>query len=309
MDAAVQATSGDAAGSRESAARLGYVDDPFARHFVRRAQRRAPLINRGTHSRFSGIQRILAQFCERAPGGQVVVLGAGLDTSYFLARRRGRVPRRFFEIDFAEVTARKAAAVRRAPELQALLPADTQVAAGGAELHSDSYCLVAGDLRRFEEDLAPRLQALGLDPALPTLFVSECVLVYLEPAHSNAVLDWITRAVPNAGVVTYEQIRPDDRFGRAMVDNLRARGLELHGLHAFPTLDSAAERFRARGWHAAQALDLADYHGRLDPAERARLGAIELMDEWEEFTLLAQHYAFTFAHTADAAPFSGMGWF
>ncbi|KAJ2431673.1 carboxy methyl transferase for protein phosphatase 2A, partial [Coemansia sp. RSA 2440] len=58
-DAVVQGTSNDAAVSRESAARLGYIDDPFIRHFVKRPLRRAPLINRGTHSRFDGVQRIL----------------------------------------------------------------------------------------------------------------------------------------------------------------------------------------------------------------------------------------------------------
>ncbi|KAJ2801760.1 carboxy methyl transferase for protein phosphatase 2A [Coemansia helicoidea] len=307
-DAAVQGTSNDAAVSRESAARLGYIDDPFIQYFVRRPQRRAPLINRGTHSRFDGVQRILRQFAARAAGcGQVVVLGAGLDTSYFLLRREGPVPLRYFEVDFAEVTAKKAATLWRTAALRTLLPEDAAVAGGGTEVHSNTYNLVAGDLRRFEAEVVPTLAARGLDTAAPTLFVSECVLVYLGAEDSDALIDWITWAVPNAGIVTYEQIRPDDRFGQMMVANLRARGLELHGLHAYPTLDAAARRFLERGWHAARALDLAEYHERLRPEERARLSEIEILDEWEEFTLLAQHYAFAFAHTAAAGPFDAMG--
>ncbi|KAJ1731039.1 carboxy methyl transferase for protein phosphatase 2A, partial [Coemansia biformis] len=301
-------TGTDAAVSRESAARLGYIDDPFIQYFVRRAQRRAPLINRGTHSRFDGVQRILQQFIARTPGeGQVVVLGAGMDTSYFILRQKRLVPRRYFEIDFAEVTAKKASTICRTPALKSLLPQDTALAAGGTELISDSYSLVAGDLRFFESRVAPKLIERGLDTSLPTLFVSECVLVYLDPAHSDSLIDWITRSTPNAAILTYEQIRPDDRFGQMMVANLRARGLELHGLHAYPTLDSTTNRFLGRGWHAAHSLDLADYHARLDPAERARLAEIEFLDEWEEFTLLAQHYAFAFAYTSPAGPFGAMG--
>ncbi|KAJ1840496.1 carboxy methyl transferase for protein phosphatase 2A [Coemansia sp. RSA 2708] len=314
-DAVVQGTSSDAAVSRESAARLGYIDDPYIRHFVKRPQRRAPLINRGTHSRFDGVQRILRQFvaqvnspsdsdCRR---GQIVNLGAGMDTSYFLLKQLDMLPRRFFEVDFAKITARKATTICRTPQLKMLLPDDIKVAAGGAELHSAGYSLIAGDLREFATQVAPRLVELGFDVAEPTLFLSECVLIYLEPRHSDKVLDWITANVRYAGILTYEQILPDDRFGRMMIENLRARGLELRGLHAYPTLQSTSQRFLDRGWHSAVAVDLATYHEELvSEAERARLARIEFLDEWEEFRLLAQHYAFTFAFTKQSPVFDAM---
>ncbi|KAJ2710089.1 carboxy methyl transferase for protein phosphatase 2A [Coemansia spiralis] len=92
-----------------------------------------------------------------------------------------------------------------------------------------------------------------------------------------------------------------------MVTNLCARGLELHGLHAYPTLDATTRHFLERGWHAARALDLAAYHDRLGPEKRTPLVQIEFLDKWEEFTLLAHHYTFAFVHTAPAAPFAMMG--
>ncbi|KAI8318904.1 leucine carboxyl methyltransferase [Martensiomyces pterosporus] len=316
-DAIVQGTSNDAAASRESAARLGYIGDVFIRHFVKHPQRRAPLINRGTYCRFHGVQRILRQFAtslrtdtEQEPGslrGQIVVLGAGLDTSYFILRSLGLNVRRYFEIDFAEITAKKAATIYRKRDLAGLLPADTKVASGGSELHSQSYSLISGDLREFETQVVPKLMTHGFDAEEPTLFLSECVLIYLDPKYSDKILDWITNAVPNAGILTYEQILPDDRFGRMMIENLRGRGLELKGLHAHPTLKSTAQRFVSRGWHSAAAVDLADYHDKcVEKQEIARLAKIEFLDEWEEFRLLAQHYAFTLAFTRDAVPFSSM---
>ncbi|KAJ1885865.1 carboxy methyl transferase for protein phosphatase 2A, partial [Coemansia sp. IMI 209127] len=316
-DTAVQETSNDAAVSRESAARLGYIDDPWIAAFVKNPQRRAPLINRGTYSRFHGIQSALRRFVEAiqhpqhpsaeggssSPVGQVVVFGAGMDTSYFLLPSDQRAAVRFFEIDFPDITARKASTIWRKRTLRSLLPADTTVAAGGTELHADSFNLLAADLRDFEPAVVPKLRDRGFDSSRPTLFISECVLIYLDPEHSDAILDWITQNVPNAGIITYEQILPDDRFGQMMIENLRSRGLVLRGLHAYPTLESTAQRFLSRGWHSARAVDLADYHDScVEPSEHERLSRIELLDEWEEFRLLARHYAFTFACTSDSHP-------
>ncbi|KAJ1817970.1 carboxy methyl transferase for protein phosphatase 2A [Coemansia sp. RSA 2675] len=304
-DHAVQGTSNDAAVSRESAARLGYITDPYIRHFVKPAQRRAPLINRGTFCRFHGVQNTLCQFIQALgattqASGQIVVLGAGFDTSFFILEKEGLSAGKYFEIDFAEITAKKAATIYRHPDLKSLLPSDTQVAMGGSELHSSRYSLLSGDLRQFQSHVVPKLIERGFDPNEPTLFLSECVLIYLDPEHSDHIIDWITLSVPNAAILTYEQIRPDDRFGQMMIDNLRARQLELRGLHAYPTLESTSQRFLSRGWHSSTAVDLAAYHDRcIDEGERKRLAKLEFLDEWEEFTLLAQHYAFTFAYSRD----------
>lgn len=48
-DATIQGTDTDAAVSRLSAVELGYLDDPYAQHFVQgqQANRRLPIINRG----------------------------------------------------------------------------------------------------------------------------------------------------------------------------------------------------------------------------------------------------------------------
>ena len=64
-----------------------------------------------------------------------------------------------------------------------------------------------------------------LSRALPTLLLFECVLVYMEPAASDAILRWFveyfseTRA-PVGGIV-YEMFGLGDAFGKVMVDNLK----------------------------------------------------------------------------------------
>jgi [phosphatase 2A protein]-leucine-carboxy methyltransferase len=46
-DRVVQQTDQDASVSRMSAVDVGYLDDPFAKHFAGESRRRFPIINRG----------------------------------------------------------------------------------------------------------------------------------------------------------------------------------------------------------------------------------------------------------------------
>lgn len=89
--------------------------------------------------------------------------------------------------------------------------------------------LIGADLRdlKLVED---RLNAAGMDWSIPTLLLSECVLVYVEPKYSDAIINWANGMFTGGSVfVTYEQIRPNDPFGQTMLKNLRSRGCSLKG--------------------------------------------------------------------------------
>lgn len=62
---------------------------------------------------------------------------------------------------------------------------------------------------------------------LPTLYISECVLIYLEPGEAQALLAAAAQKAAQAGstaaVAIYEQTRPDDAFGVTMISNLEVR--------------------------------------------------------------------------------------
>lgn len=62
----------------------------------------------------------------------------------------------------------------------------------------------------------------------PTLVISECVLIYLDPLDSNRIIDWLTRELSDAMVALYEQIKPDDAFGRMMIHNLQVQSSHDH---------------------------------------------------------------------------------
>jgi tRNA wybutosine-synthesizing protein 4 len=103
----------------------------------------------------------------------------------------------------------------------------------------------------------------------------------------------------------YEQVNPDDSFGRMMLVNLQARGVALPGLAAYPTLTSQEARFTGCGWSRARAWDMNTVCARhLPPCEVARANRIEWLDEVEEWQLLMAHYSIVLA-VLDPRPCGG----
>ncbi|KAI8059468.1 S-adenosyl-L-methionine-dependent methyltransferase [Gongronella butleri] len=292
---AVLQTNDDATISRLSAVQLGYFNDPFVHLFVKRPTRRMPIINRGTYLRSRALDQLMDTFlamplCNK----QIVSLGAGFDTRYFMHKDDTSIAH-YFEVDLPENTMKKARTIKLRRELGSLF-GDVTIAAGGTELSSGNYHLVGGDLRAWPA-VVERLVHYGFDPAAPTLFVSECVFIYITPAESSAILDWITQNMSDAAFMLYEQILPDDSFGRMMIRNLQARHIDLKGIHAFPQLKDQEQRFLARGWTAAKATDMNYIHDTwMDAADRQRIGRLEFLDELEEWKLIASHYCVAWAY-------------
>ncbi|KAF8925848.1 hypothetical protein BGZ58_000422, partial [Dissophora ornata] len=177
---------------------------------------------------------------------------------------------------------------------------------GGTELYSKDYCLLSGDLREFEADILPKMKAHGFDTSIPTLFLSECVLIYIQPRDSDAIMDWVGKNMDASLFVVYEQINPTDAFGAMMLRNLKARQIELPGIHEYPSLKSQEERFLSRGWLAAKAVTMNTLHDSLSVDEMKRISGLEIFDEVEEWHLLADHYCVAWAYNARPHP-QGLG--
>ena len=57
--------------------------------------------------------------------------------------------------------------------------------------------------------------------SVPTLFVSECVLIYVPPENGDQLIKWCSDTFITSAFITYEQINPFDPFGKTMISNLR----------------------------------------------------------------------------------------
>lgn len=88
-------------------------------------------------------------------------------------------------------------------------------------MHSTNYTLLPADLRDPPETILGPLLASGtLKRSIPTLFISECVFVYMAPSASNAIVRWFSESFDIVGGMLYEMFGLSDNFGRMMRANL-----------------------------------------------------------------------------------------
>jgi len=295
---AVQATNDDATASKLSCVKKGYISDNYVHFFVRRSIKRSPIINRGYYARWASMRKLLFQFLDSevpnsegpSPQKQILSLGAGFDTTYFQLVEEGRAPHKFVELDFLEVTKKKAMLIASKDVLLTKLGSGAGISPAKGEIITSNYSLLPCDLRELK-DLDNAFIKAELDDKLPTLIIAECVLIYLDPNVSRAVVKWCADKFETAAFVIYEQIHPDDAFGQQMLRNLESRGCPLLGLHDTPTLDSKEKRFTELGWQRAVAMDMdAIYHQQIDPVDRRRIEHLEIFDEFEEWNIMQEHY-------------------
>ncbi|KAL6783840.1 hypothetical protein ACKKBG_A03735 [Auxenochlorella protothecoides x Auxenochlorella symbiontica] len=286
-------TNDDAQASKLSCVQLGYFQDEFVHHFVKAPVRRAPLINRGYYARQASLRQLVTRFlaCLHPGPVQVVSLGAGFDTLYWQLVQEGAPISRYIELDMPQVCMEKAGVVARTPALLRLVggsPADApgHDPAAGRWL-GGAYRLAPADLRSVGQ-VVSALGLAGLDPGAPTLVLAECVLVYLEREESDALLRQLSAMLSTAAMLVYEQVRPDDAFGKQMLLNLSLRGCPLLGICW--DVDEQAARLRQAGWERAEAAPMDAMYRGLEPRDRRRIETLEIFDEFEEWDLIQAHY-------------------
>jgi len=323
-DDAVQCTHIDAALAKICCAKLGYFEDHWTEQLIRntRPTPRSPLIHRGYYSRVAAMRRVVSGFLDRCPCGspvQLVNLGAGMDSLYFWLRESPTLWRDnlvFFEVDFPEVLSKKVAAILKRQNLWPLLDASSAEelirpglgASGTRELRTPHCRYVPTDMRIVPE-LAAAMTGAGFRSDVPTLFLSECVLVYMQAMHGDAIIEWAGSAVQSApsAFVVYEQSNPNDAFGKIMVDNLMQRGCPLLSIHDYPSLESQQERYRLRGWEQTLISDMNEvYDSHLDRKDVERIQRLELLDEFEEWHLIQAHYFLMVATRSGGSPIASV---
>ncbi|XP_060627346.2 tRNA wybutosine-synthesizing protein 4 [Anolis sagrei] len=297
---AVRGTGSSSAQSKRSAAGRGYREDRFVELLLRappggRAPRRAPAIHRGYHVRACAVEHCLRAFLRRSDGlphRQVLSLGAGMDSLFFWAKAEGLLPRtRFFEVDFPEVMAHKAALVSRTEGLAAVAGKSPSTQDSDAvKFWGEDYRLLGADLAELTH-LEEALLEGGLDPGVPTLILAEVVLTYMETERSDALIRWAAGFFPQAWFVLYEQIHPGDPFGHVMQQHFRRLRSPLRSLDRYSDCEAQRLRFLQRGWTECSAIDMNEFYRRFVPGEeQERIRALEPFDEFEEWHLKCSHY-------------------
>uniref|UniRef100_A0A8C7F7L5 Leucine carboxyl methyltransferase 1 n=4 Tax=Salmoninae TaxID=504568 RepID=A0A8C7F7L5_ONCKI len=264
-DEAVRSTCDDATTCKRYATSKGYWTDPYVQYFVRSVgERKAPEINRGYYARVQGMNHLLDAFLRKTKCDcQIVNLGAGLDTTFWRLKDENLMPRKYFEVDFPMIAARKIHNIKTKPPLSKPLietHSTDSLLLDGHSLDSDRYCIIGADLRDIP-GLDDKLKKFHLNPELPTLFLSECVLVYMTPDQSSKLVNWASVTFHTAMFVNYEQ----------------------------------KERFLKTGWENADALDMMTVYSVIPQDDVARIERLEFLDEKELLQQLLQHYSICWA--------------
>lgn len=218
----------------------------------------------------------------------------------------------YHELDF-EANTRKKIERLRSPAFSAKAKtlAEVDMSAEHVKMLQNDATFVSSDYFIHPQDLRqlPSTEAglTRLDASIPTLIISECCLVYLPPEDADAVMQYFSRLFPNTtplAIVIYEPIRPHDPFGKTMINNLAARGLQLQTLQKYHDLKEQRGRLEACGFGkspqgGAESADMDFIWQRwISSEEKERVEGLEWMDEVEEFVLLAKHYCLSWGWRA-----------
>ncbi|XP_072707209.1 tRNA wybutosine-synthesizing protein 4 isoform X2 [Ciconia boyciana] len=283
--AAVQGTGGSSAVSKCSAAARGYVQDRFLQLLVGLRRRRAPLVHRGYYIRARAVDHCVQDFLLKTqshPRTQILSLGAGFDSLYFRLKDMGLLHHTVvYEVDFLNVACQKAALIKRMKELSALVGDTGREGLGVITFSGEDYKLLGVDLSELSE-LERALEEAGLDNEIPTLFIAEVVLTYMENSRSDALIQWAAEHFSQACFLLYEQMHPEDPFGRVMQQHFSQLNSALHSLAQYSDCEAQQRRFFEKGWTECRVMDMNEFFTCCTPEdEQQRVQALEPFDEYE----------------------------
>ncbi|CAG9583519.1 putative leucine carboxyl methyltransferase [Leishmania major strain Friedlin] len=285
-------TAHDACSRKVHCVRKGYLNDPFVSFFEKdHTIVNSPLMNRGTWLRTTAFENCVRGFATAAGQPiQVINFGAGMDTLYFrLKHSDPQFPvQKFMELDLADLVAEKERIIKRHSEMHSLV--------------GSQYVLVSCDL--YDAKGVAKALKEHLHGGTPTIMIAEMVFVYIEGSVTTNLLRTVMSDVIEPGtktmLVTYDAIQPFDRFGKVMVENLQHFGADFKGIGDFPTPEAHAGRCSELGFKAVKSVTMKNLYLGVPRQIQIRLNKLEMIDDWEEWNLMHEHYCFVVASTEDA---------
>ncbi|KAL4919758.1 hypothetical protein BDW62DRAFT_209466 [Aspergillus aurantiobrunneus] len=304
----VMGTNNSSIVSKRSVETLYYPEPHFFRYFVKKPQRRAPLINRGYWLRMHAMEESVQRFM-REPSDKpkfVLNLGCGFDPLPFILLSTDRSlcsQTTFVDIDYEKLMLNKKAAIQQASVITELLEnVEFGSEESAVQIRSGRYVAVGCDLKNLDK-LDHVLKNEVLPPNCAVLFLAEVSLTYMDVKSANRVVNWASKLSNDAQFCILEQFfpdGPDHPFASTMMKHFGKLGAPLYSIHEYPSLADQERRFTEAGWahaHARSLWDLWSDDEFVDSSLRTSLDTIESFDEWEEFALFASHYFLLHAST------------
>ncbi|PYI15247.1 leucine carboxyl methyltransferase [Aspergillus violaceofuscus CBS 115571] len=309
----VMGTNNSSIVSKRSVEMLYYPKPHYFRYFVKKPQRRSPLINRGYWLRMHAMAETVRKFMAEPSGKPkfVLNLGCGFDPLPFILLNTEKSlckDTRFVDIDYEKLMLNKKTAIRRTEEITQLLenveflPDESAI-----QIQSEHYIAIGCDLKNLKK-LDDVLRKEVLPAECSVLFLAEVSLTYMDVKSANEVLKWaaqLNNGLKDARFCILEQFfpdGPDHPFASTMMKHFNKLGAPLFSIHEYPSLNEQEQRFKNAGWQHAHARSLWDIWSDdifVSKSLRRSLDEVEPFDEWEEFALFSSHYFHLIASTQD----------
>ena len=278
-------TAFDSLDSKFQSSKIGYFQDNFLdrmhdelmRKGLRPAKR-PPIINKGYYIRILAFQRTISSFINASNGNiQLIFLGCGYDP-FPLKLLQEWSTIRVDEADYPEVIENKRNIYSSWGESGQVLPHLFEV-----------------DLNEGEHLITTLTNNL-LNMEIPTLIITECVLPYLHPESISFLISTFYQIFPCCAWLSYDLINLSDSFGKVMIRNMAAAGINIPGALFFQSKQNEIDCFLSNGWESCQCDTLLEYYNkRISTEEKASMSSIERLDEVEEWNIIMNHYSFLIA--------------
>ena len=299
-------TNNDACQCKLYAIERGYWKDPYLKILVgsNHYERRTPEISLGYYVRVHALRYLIEKFIKLTNNQcQILNLGCGFDTTiFYLLDKENLKFKHFIDIDFDELTEIKSHKIRRLSILYNKLPLEDKSIKIPCGFHSSLYTILPADLRditQLDNQLKLLIENNIIDCTKPTLFLSECVLIYMSNEHSFNLLKYLSSKFSKCCLfLNFEQINLNDRFGQIMLENLKQRSCYLIDIDACQSLESQYKRYLNTNYINFNGITLNDYYKKyLDLNEKHRIEIIDGgLDEKELLEQLFEHYCFSWAY-------------
>jgi O-methyltransferase involved in polyketide biosynthesis len=290
--------------SKKSACVKGYFQDEFIDYFCKEFEKKEVILNRGYWIRRDFFQRVSEEFVRRKRDCQIVSLGSGLDTlGFHLLKTFPGSSFKFFEVDQIDTIHRKTSVIRKTKKILQLI-GDSEESSESIPVNTKNYQLSSFDLESRE--IQSHFQKIGIDFYKPTLFIVECVLVYLTPATVESTINQIQSLFKNLQIADYEIFNFETPFAEVLKRNFRQQNIDILGERVFLNKNTIDKLYKENHLEV-ELLSVREYYDScISTKEKERVNKLEWLDEYEEFNLICGQYFFSLSKSPTGISFKDL---